>query len=165
MPGRIAVGRINAAWGLNGQVKVTPYTSNPSRLQAGATVLLHGEPVIITDHVEPYGYPILRFDGYTDRTSAERLRGETIEIEEADLPPPPEGEHYIHDLVGLEVVTVGGESLGRLAEVLQTGANDVYIVRRKGERDILIPAIPDVIREVDIGAGRLLIDPLPGLIG
>ena len=164
MPGRIAVGRINAAWGLNGQVKVTPYTTNPQRLAEGATVLLRGREVLITGHVEPYGYPILRFEGYLDRTRAEQLRGEIIEIEDADLPAPPEGEHYIHDLVGLQVVTVDGRALGRLAEVLQTGANDVYLVRRSGERDILLPAIADVIQEVDLDGGRLLVDPLPGLI-
>ena len=164
MPGRIAVGRINAAWGLKGQVKVTPYTSNPRRLEIGATVLLHGRPVVITDHVEPYGYPILRFDGYQDRTGAEQLRGEIIEIDEADLPPPPEGEHYIHDLVGLEVITIEGERLGRLSAVLQTGANDVYIVERQGQRDVLLPAIGDVIREIDLEGGRLIVDPLPGLI-
>lgn len=164
MAGRIAVGRINAVWGLKGQVKVTPYTSNPHRLEVGATVLVRGEPVVITDHVEPYGYPILRFDRYPDRTRAQVLPGEIIEIDEEDLPPAPEGEHYIHDLVGLEVVTVEGEVLGRLAEVLQTGANDVYIVRRRGERDILLPAIAEVIVEVDLDAGQLRVDPLPGLI-
>jgi 16S rRNA processing protein RimM len=162
--GRIAVGRINAVWGLKGQVKVTPFTSNPHRLEVGATVLVRGEPVVITDHVEPYGYPILRFDRYPDRTEAQVLRGEMIEIEEEDLPPPPAGEYYIHDLVGLEVTTVGGERLGRLAEVLQTGANDVYIVRREGARDILLPAIGQVIVEVDLEAGTLLVDPLPGLL-
>lgn len=164
MAGRIAVGRINAVWGLRGQVKVTPYTSNPRRLEVGATVLVRGEPVVITDHVEPYGYPILRFDRYSDRTQAQVLPGEIIEIDEEDLPPAPEGEYYIHDLVGLEVVTVEGEVLGRLAEVLQTGANDVYIVRRRGARDILLPAITQVIVEVDLDAGQLRVDPLPGLI-
>jgi 16S rRNA processing protein RimM len=162
--GRIAVGRINAVWGLKGQVKVTPYTNNPRRLEVGATVLVRGEPVVITDHAEPYGYPILRFDRYPDRTRAEALRGEIIEIDEEDLPPAPEGEYYIHDLVGLEVVTVEGASLGRLAEVLQTGANDVYIVRRQGVRDILLPAIAEVVIKVDLEAGQLLVDPLPGLV-
>ena len=70
----------------------------------------------------------------------------------------------MHDLVGLEVVTTAGERLGELVEVLHTGANDVYIVRRPGLRDVLVPAISDVVVEVDLAARRMRIDPLPGLI-
>ena len=161
---RIAVGRINAAWGLRGHVKVTPLTSNPERLRAGATLFVRGEPRRVLEVVSPSGYPCIRFEGYADRAAAEQLRGALIEIEEADLPPLGEGEYYVHDLVGLEVVTTGGAPLGELVEVLHTGANDVYIVRRPGLRDLLVPAIPDVVVEVDLQAGRMRIDPLPGLI-
>ena len=161
---RIAVGRINGVWGLRGHVKVTPLTSNPERLQPGATLLVRGEPRRVIEVVSPSGYPCIRFEGYADRTAAEQLRGALIEIDEADLPDLDEGAYYVHDLVGLEVVTTGGEALGALVEVLHTGANDVYIVRREGRRDVLVPAIPDVVVEVDLRAGRMRIDPLPGLI-
>ncbi len=162
--GRIAVGRINAAWGLAGHVKVTPLTSNAERLQPGATLYVRGEPRRVLDIVYPSGYPCVRFEGYSDRTAAEQLSGALIEIDEADLPTLDAGEYYVHDLVGLEVVTTGGEHLGELAEVLRTGANDVYLVRRPGQRDLLLPAIPDVVVEVDVAAGRMRIEPLPGLI-
>ena len=120
---RIAVGRINAAWGLRGHVKVTPLTSNPERLRAGATLFVRGEPRRVLEVVSPSGYPCIRFEGYADRAAAEQLRGALIEIEEADLPPLGEGEYYVHDLVGLEVVTTDGAPLGELVEVLHTGAN------------------------------------------
>jgi 16S rRNA processing protein RimM len=107
---------------------------------------------------------MLLFEGYHDRTAAESLRGALIEIEESDLPALPQGEHYIHDLVGLEVYTAAGERLGVLAEVLSTGANDVYLVRREGKRDALIPAIPDVVLSVDLEAMRVTIEPMPGLL-
>lgn len=169
---RVAVGRINATWGLRGHVKVTPFSGNPDRFAPGAEVIVRGEYRRILDLRTPQGYPIVQIDGYEDATAAEALRGEVIEIAEADLPPLPEGEHYIHDLVGLDVVTRTGEAVGRLVEVLTTGANDVYLVRRapspeSGEprqRDVLIPAIADVIVAVDVPGGRLVIEPLPGLL-
>lgn len=162
--GRVAVGRINATWGLRGHVKVTPLTSNPQRIQPGAVLLVRGEPREVLDVRYPKGFPCVVFEGYEDATAANALRGTLIEIEEAELPDLGQGEYYVHDLVGLEVVGTQGERLGRLAEVLRTGANDVYIVRRKGERDLLIPAIGDVIAEVDLEGGRMVVELLPGLL-
>jgi len=163
-PGRVAVGRINSAWGMKGHVRVTPLTTNPERLKAGSTVLLHGRPTRILEVVTPQGYPIIRFQGYPDRSSAEQLPGTIIEIDETDLPPLPEDEYYIDDLVGIEVVTTAGEVVGRLTEVLGTGANDVYVVARPGAKDALIPAISDVVLSVDLPAKRMVIDPIPGLL-
>ena len=162
--GRVAVGRINATWGLRGHVKVTPLTSNPQRIQPGAVLLVRGEPREVLDVRYPKGFPCVVFEGYEDATAANALRGTLIEIEDADLPDLEQGEYYVHDLVGLDVVTTEGARLGRLAEVLRTGANDVYIVRRKGERDLLLPAIGDVIAEVDLEGGRMVVELLPGLL-
>lgn len=161
---RIAVGRINAPWGLNGHVKVTPLTSNPERLRPGATLLVDGRPERVVEVVYPKGYPCMRFEGFPDRNAAEVLRGTLIEIEEADLPELVEREYYIHDLVGLEVATVEGDRLGELVEVLHTGANDVYLVREPGRRDLLLPAIADVVVEVDLDTGRMRVELLPGLL-
>ncbi|MCY3657278.1 MAG: ribosome maturation factor RimM [Chloroflexi bacterium] len=162
--GRVAVGRINATWGLRGHVKVTPLTSNPKRIQPGEVLLVRGEPREVLDVRYPKGFPCVVFAGYEDATAASALRGTLIEIAEADLPDLGQDEYYVHDLVGLEVVSAAGERLGRLAEVLRTGANDVYIVRRKGERDLLLPAIGDVIAEVDLDGGRMVVELLPGLL-
>jgi len=163
-PNRVAVGRINSLWGLNGFVKVTPLTSNPERLQPGSVVLVRGRPTRIIEVVAPQGYPIIRFEGYPDRTSAERLRGTLIEIDETDLPPLAEDEYYVDDLVGLDVVTQDGDVVGRLAEVLGTGANDVYVVTREGKKDALVPVIDGVVLTVDLEARRVVIDPVPGLL-
>ena len=163
-PGRIAVGRINGVWGLKGHVKVTPLSTNPERLAAGSVVFVRDRPTTILEVVTPQGYPIVRFQGYPDRTAAERLRDTLIEIDEADLPPLPEGEYYVDDLVGLAVVTTAGDPVGTVTEVLGTGANDVYVVARPGARDALIPAIGDVVIAVDLEAGRMVIEPVPGLL-
>lgn len=163
--GRVAVGRINGVWGLQGHVKVTALTSNPERLVKGVTLYVAGEPRRVLDVVRPQGYPCIRFEGFPDRTAAEALRGALIEIDEGDLAPLPEGEYYLHDLEGLEVVTAAGEHIGRLKEVLTTGANDVYVIARPGKGDALIPAIADVVLSVDLEARRMTIEPMPGLLG
>lgn len=161
---RIIVGRINTTWGLKGHVKVTPFTSNDGRLVAGAELIVAGELSEVLEVVSPQGYPIIRFRGFEDRTAAEALRGELIEIEVNDLPALSQGEYYVDDLRGLAVVTIDGSEIGTLAEVLTTGANDVYLVKRAGQKDALIPAIPEVVLSVDLETGRMLIDPLPGLL-
>lgn len=163
-PGRVAVGRINAAWGLQGYVKVTPYTTNPARLAVGSVVLVLGRPTEIADVITPQGYPIVRFRGYSDRNAIDPLLGTTIEIEETELPPLPEGEWYIDEVIGLQVLTTAGDTIGEVTEVLRTGSNDVYIVRRPGKRDALIPALNEIVLEIDVEAKRMVIDPVPGLL-
>ena len=158
------MGRINGVWGLRGHVKVTPLTSNAERLVVGETLYVRDEPRRILDVVYPQGYPCIRFEGFPDRTAAEALRGALIEIDEADLAPLPEGEYYLHDLEGLEVVTAEGARIGRLKEVLTTGANDVYVIAREAKPDALIPAIADVVLGVDLEARRMTIEPMPGLL-
>ena len=160
---RIVVGEINSTWGLKGHVKVTPFTSNDDRLVTGAELIVAGERCIALEVVRPQGYPIIRFAGYSDRTAAEKLRGALIEIEADALPVLPEGEYYVDDLRGLTVVTTDGTEVGTLSEVLTTGANDVYIIKRPGEKDALIPAIADVIESVDLDARQMVITPLPNL--
>ncbi len=158
------MGRVNATWGLRGHVKVTPYSSNPERFAVGSVLYVRGEPRRVVDLNMSQGYPIVQFEGYPDATAAEALRGTLLEIAERDLPALPEGEYYLHDLIGLDVVTREGEPVGRLVDALTTGANDVYVIRRDGKPDALIPAIPDVILSVDLGAQRMTIEAMPGLL-
>ena len=163
-PRRIAVGRINGPWGLQGHVKVTPLTSNPQRLQPGSELIVDGERRHVLDVASPKGYPCVLFDGYHNRNGAETLKGALIEIEEDELPELAPDQYYVHQLIGLQVVTTDGDHLGSLEDVLRPGANDVYLVKRRKAKDILIPAIADVIVRVDLEAGEMLIDALPGLL-
>jgi 16S rRNA processing protein RimM len=163
-PERITVGRINSTWGLKGHVKVTPFTSNEERLVSGAELIVAGQRRIALEVVRPQGYPIIRFEGYPDRTAAEALRGELIEIDAGDLPALPDGAYYVDDLRGLSVVTTSDEPIGVIADVLTTGANDVYVVKRSGQKDALIPAIGDVVQSVDLETRQMTIEPLPGLL-
>ena len=163
-PRRIAVGRINGPWGVKGHVKVTPLTSNPQRLQPGSELIVDGKRHHVVDVASPKGYPCVLFDGYHNRNAAETLNGTLIEIEEDDLPELAPDKYYVHQLIGLQVMTTAGDHLGSLEDVLRTGANDVYLVKRRKAKDILIPAIADVIVRVDLEAGEMLIEPLPGLL-
>jgi 16S rRNA processing protein RimM len=163
-PERVAVGRINSPWGVRGHVKVTPFTDNPERLAVGSRVYVAGELRQIRDVKSPRGFPCVLFEGISGTEGAERLRNTLIEIDEEDLPALPEGEYYVHDLIGLRVITSAGDEFGTIAEVLETGSNDVYVVRRPGQKDLLVPAIDGVLLDVDLEAGTATIEVVPGLI-
>ena len=163
-PRRITVGRINQTWGLRGHVKVTPFTSNPERLTAGASLYVAGKPTRVLDSVSPQGYPIMQFAGFESREAAQTLRDELIEIDAEALPDLPAHEYYVDDLQGLTVVSSTGDEIGELVEVLTTGANDVYVVRRPGHKDVLVPAIADILLDVNLETRRMTIEVIPGLL-
>jgi 16S rRNA processing protein RimM len=163
-PQRIVVGRINQTWGLKGHVKVTPFTSNPERLTTGAQLYVSGQHIRVLESISPQGYPIMQFTGYTTREAAQTLRDELIEIDEDTLPELAPDQYYVDDLQGLSVVSSTGDKIGELVEVLTTGANDVYVVRRPDEKDVLIPAIVDILLNVDLEARRMTIQVIPGLL-
>jgi 16S rRNA processing protein RimM len=105
---------------------------------------------------------LLRLQGCPDRTTAERLRGLLVQIPIEEAMPLPEGEYYAYQLIGLDVVTVEGEGLGKVSQVLFTGANEVY--RVSGPRgEILLPAIADVIERIDLEAGQMQVRLVEGL--
>ncbi len=102
-------------------------------------------------------------DDVRDRNSAEELRGHLVQVRSQEAAPLGPGEYYEHQILGLNVVTTGGEALGRVAEILETGANDVYVVH--GPRgEILLPARKEVIQDINLEAGRMTVILLPGLL-
>lgn len=105
---------------------------------------------------------LVGFAGVATRTDAERLTGLFALIPLSEAQPLPEGEFFAHEVLGLAVVTPDGTPLGRVVEVLETGANDV--LRVAGAREVLVPFIDDVVAEIDLAAGRLVVRPLPGLL-
>jgi 16S rRNA processing protein RimM len=161
----IAVGRILGAFGPRGELKVQPYSRQPQRFRTLRRVYVGEEhaPAQVL-HRRPHdGHIILRLDTVRSRDAARTLHGTFLYVPEAEAVKLPEGEYFVHQIVGLEVVTEQGESLGRVAEVLSTGSNDVYVVH--GPRgEVLLPATREVIREIDLDAGCLRVHLLPGLI-
>ncbi len=168
--GHLAVGRILRPHGLRGEVKVQLHTDFPERFAPGQSLLLgpNLEPVTIAASRPHQGQMLVRFHGIQDRTGAEALQGEWLYIPEEAAQELAEDTYYIHQLLGLEVRTEEGQVLGELVDVIVTGANDVYVVRpapgiNRG-RELLIPAIAQVVRSVDIQARVLTVRLMPGLL-
>ena len=109
------------------------------------------------------GSLLVTFHGISTREDASALRQATIELDGNELPELPEHEYYHHQIVGLTVITAGGDELGKIAEIMETGGADVYIVRGRG-KEYLIPAIRDVIAGIDLSSGIMTVRPLQGLL-
>ena len=162
-PGYVAIGRVGAPWGVRGAVKVLPLTDRRRQLAAGRTVTVAGQRRTIVSARWQKGLVYLTLSGIADREAALTLRERTLAIPEAELEPLPEGQYYRFQLIGLAVTSTDGEQLGRVTEVLSTGANDVYVVH--GERgEILVPATAEVVKEIDVEGGRMVIEEVPGLL-
>ena len=176
--GYLAVGQIVGVHGLRGELKVESYSDNPERFAAGATLFLGEELEPITvESMRPHKTNLLvKCAGIAGREEAEAVRGLWFFVPEAEAAALDEGEYWIHDIIGLTVVGDDGRVLGKIVDVLATGANDVYVVRpeaatgpagaegARGRRELLIPAIADVVESVDLAAGKLHIRLVEGLL-
>lgn len=168
--GHMAVGQIVGVHGLYGEIKVEAYTDNPDRFAPGVTLLLGEElePVTV-ESVRPHKSNLLvRLEEVEDRTAAEDVRGLWLYVAEADAAELEQGAYWIHDIIGLQVVTSDGTAIGKISDVFATGANDVYVVQPaagvNGGREVLLPALTDVVERVDLPAGIMVIRLPDGLI-
>ena len=153
-----AVGRVERPWGLRGEIKVLPLTDFPERFDAGARVFVRGEGRRVQHSRWQKGRVFVALSGVEGVAAAEALRGALLEIPDAETPQFAEGEYYIDQIEGCEVVSLSGAALGRVREVLQPGANDVYVVRRSSQPDLLIPALREIVVAVDVEARRITVD-------
>lgn len=166
----ITIGRLGGPHGLRGELRFFPDTDFPERLVRGRRVAAcpgAGEPVWTEiDGVRPLGGRgfVVALTGLRSREAAEPYAGGRLCVRAADLPRLPDGQYYHHQLIGLEVVRADGRVLGRLADVRQTGANDVFVVSRPKGADALIPAILDAVAQIDLASGRVRLRRLPGLL-
>ncbi|MDW8071184.1 MAG: ribosome maturation factor RimM [Anaerolineae bacterium] len=166
-PRFIVIGRILRPHGIRGEVLVEVITDFPERFEGLEVAYLghdnwHAIPVRVRTRRWHRAGALLSFEGYPDRTAVEALRDLFIQIPIEEAKPLPEGSYYAHELIGLHVITTQGEALGRIRDVLFTAANDVYVVQTaRGE--LLLPAIRDVIKEIDLAARRIRVELLPGL--
>ncbi len=165
-PEYVLIGKIVAAHGMYGAVIVSTETDFPQRFAVGASMYLdEGARQLTIQDAKPYkGKRLLvRFEEIHDRTGAETLRHHNLTIHRSEMMVLEENSNYIFDLLGLQVITEDGDMLGKLVDVLVTGANDVYVVH--GPRgEILLPATREVIQKVDIDAQQMVVRPLPGLL-
>jgi 16S rRNA processing protein RimM len=143
------------AKGLAGAVRVEPLTDAPDRLVPGAMLFLEGEsiPRRLTDVESGGRVPVVSLEGIADRGAAEALIGRYLEVE---AEPLPAGSWYWHEIVGLQVCDEAGTPLGRVVEVFRAGENEVYCIEGPGG-ELLVPALRDVVREIDVAGGSMTI--------
>jgi 16S rRNA processing protein RimM len=164
-PQWVAVGRITRAHGVKGEVSVLVLSQVPERFEPGSRLFLDesdARPLTVFA-VRPHRQRLLvQFEGVGDRNRAEALQGSYLFVPAASAPTLPEGEFWTHDLIGCEVVTEGGRSLGRIREVIHTPANDVWAAQGDGG-EVLVPALKDVVEAVDLQGRRVVVRDVPGL--
>ena len=162
----MTTGRVIKPYGVLGWVRVEVLTTNPLRYRKGSGFFLEGheegERLLLEEVKESAGTLLVKFQGLDDRKQAERLRGKRLLVTPDDIGEPPQGHLWEHQLLGLEVITTQGRNLGEVVEIIETGANDVIVV--KGGKEYLIPMIEETVVDVELEEGKLIIEPLPGLL-
>jgi 16S rRNA processing protein RimM len=156
-PDYLVVGYLRRAHGLRGEMVMEIHTDFPERLKPGTKVFVGDQylPMVISETRFHNEGLLVKFNGVDTPEDAGRYRNQSVYVTAADRPPLPKGQYYHHELIGFDVVDEKKTSIGKLTEILQTGANDVYVVTRTDGSEILLPVIPSVV--LDIKADRRLI--------
>lgn len=158
----LAVGRVTSAHGVRGEVSVHKLSEVDERFATGSILQLEDGRRLTVDSSRPHQRSLLvKFEQVADRTQAEALRGEVLLVPADASPRPPDGSFWVHQVVGLEVVTEEGRSLGRIVEVQANPANDLWVT----ESGTLLPAIRELVVAVDVAGGAVTIREMPGLEG
>jgi 16S rRNA processing protein RimM len=167
----LTVGRVGRAHGVGGEVRVEVLTDFPERrYRPGARLWARrpgGDPSRELEVATSRGHEpwlLVRFVGVSDRNAAQALTRLELSVPSADAAPLEQGEYYVHQLIGLEVVTTSGEPVGRVTGFMETGAADVVVVSDPGGLERLVPLAAPIVRAVDLAAGRLTVDPPAGLL-
>jgi 16S rRNA processing protein RimM len=164
----LAIGRVVRAHGVKGEISVSILTDFPERFETTEWVYLGDEFEATAHRLETYRWHkkniLLTLAGITDRNQAGRLKGQLVQVPIEEAMPLPEGSYYLYQLMGLQVITSGGNILGSVTDIIETGANDVYVIKKDSQREILLPAIPDVVKSIDIEQGRMIVELIDGLI-
>jgi len=161
----LIIGRVLKPWSYRGEMKMEILTDFPQRFAS-----LH--QVFIGDDAKPFSverahlhgkYVLLKLKDVDSTEAADKLRDQLVQVARADAVQLPKGQHFIHELIGLRVVTTEGETLGVIEEILDTRANDVYVVRNE-TREILIPATEEIVKEIAVERGEMVVKLIEGLL-
>lgn len=166
-PAFLLVGKLHRPHGVRGEMIMSVMTDFPERLKPGTVVYLGvgHDPVTIKSIRHHNRGVLIALEGYTSREEVAPLRNVEMFVPAEDRPPLPEGEYYLHEIFGLQVVTDEGVTLGVVADWLETGANGVFIVHDEEGKEILLPDIDEVILKIDLEAGQMIVHLLEGLVG
>ncbi len=164
-PEYLVIGFLRRPFGISGEILMDLHTDFPERFRTGRKLYVGDDYKAMTlASVRPHGEGMLiRLRGVNTPEMAGQYRNTWIFIKTKDAPALPEGKYYQHQLLGLKVVDEADQTLGTLTEILATGANDVYVVKDEAGKELLLPAIPDVILDVQPEAGFIRVHVLEGL--
>jgi 16S rRNA processing protein RimM len=162
---RIVIGRVSRPHGTKGEIRIEYFNpEDPQFFSRYQMIFLQGEsgnpqpyrPLAVRLHKK---FVVALLEGIRSRAEAEQLRGKSVLVDAAELPPLDTDEYYWHEILGMRVVTEEGGNVGLITEIVPTGSNDVYVVH-EGERETLIPALKEVIVSIDKKARTMVIRPL-----
>jgi len=161
------IGQVVALFGVRGELKVRLLTDIPGRFQQLEAVHAStNQQRLVIERVRPHKGEmiVVKFVGIDDANAAEPLCRQELLIPESQLAQLPPDSYYQHDILGLQVITLAGRELGPIVEILETGSNDVYIIKGSDEKQLMIPAIKSVVKQIDLVRHTMYVDPLPGLL-
>lgn len=168
MQKRLEIGQIVNTFGIKGEVKVTPFTDDIRRFDNLKKVYVKTKKESTLYTVENIKYHknmvLIKFEGVQNPEQAEMLRNAFLEIDREDAVPLEEGTYFIADLIDLDVYTDEGKLLGKVDDIYNTGANDIYVVKDEQGKQILLPGIKEVIKQVDLENEKIIVHLIPGLI-
>lgn len=156
MESKLEVGEMVNTFGIKGEIKVYPYVDYLDKIK---NIYIKDQKMVISKIRFQKNVAIIKLKGIDDINLIEKYKGSTIYIDESELPKLPEGKYYIKDLIGMDVITDEGKVLGKLDDVFNTGANDIYQVG-----DILLPATDEVLKKIDIENRQIIVHLIKGLI-
>ena len=164
-PVYLAVGFLRRPHGVHGEMMMDLHTDFPERLKSGRELLV-GEghrPMILSSARSHQSGMLVRLKGVETPEHAGQFRNQWVYVRAADVPPLPDGQIYQHELFGMQVIDETGKALGEVVEIIETGANDVYVVKDVDGHEILLPAIPSVILNLDPARRLMRVHLLEGL--
>lgn len=164
------VGKIVNTHGIRGELRVISKTDFPDeRYEKGNKLYIFQdgkEPVevVVQSRRQHKNFDLLTFEGYHSINEVEPFKGAIIKVPESQLTDLDDGEYYFHEIIGCSVLDEEQQEIGVIKEILTPGANDVWVVQRKGKKDVLIPYIESVVKEINIEEKTIIITPMEGLI-
>ena len=154
----LIIGRVLKPWSYRGEMKMAILTDFPERFASLQKVFLgdDAKPFSV-ERAHLHGkFVLLKLKGIDTTEAAEKLRDQLVQVARTDAVKLPQGQHFLHELMGLRVITTEGETLGTIEEIIDTRANDVYVVR-DGTREILIPATEEIVKEIAVERGEMIV--------
>ena len=164
----LEVGQIVYTNGLKGLLKINPFTDDITRFERLKTIFIEHKKELLEFEIESVRYQkkqvLLKLKGIDTIEEAEKYREDYLKINRNKEEKLPEDTYYIVDLIGLDIYTDNGELLGKLDDIFSTGSNDVYVVKNSEGKQILLPAISDVIKNIDLEQKKIVVNLIEGLL-